>query len=129
MPDRHLQAVQISQKETDLESEWRKGVIGALDGLREGQAEMAGRFSAMAKENAEQHGTLEAEVAGLKTAVRGMDKRIDEILKKGLDDASEKLAGKSRLIRVLSIVMVFLLGIIGGVKLHAMGWLKDIFPL
>lgn len=87
---------------------------------------MLAKFAQMGIENAEQHGALEAKVIGVESSVKALDRRIDEILKKGLEDANDKLIGQKKIIRGLVYVVMFLGGVISGAKAHAWGWIKDI---
>lgn len=77
-------------------------------------------MSDLIKENAEQHGDLKADVAELRERVEHAFKILSE--------AEKKIEGKDRTIRVLVYVLCMAIGIIGGVKAHALGIVKDLLP-
>lgn len=96
-----------------LEREWRDDVRSALKDLKEEVSAVKTRVNDLATENSEQH----AETNG----------RIDTMVarfEQALTDANKKLAGNATLIRVLAVIIVFLSGMVIGVKAHIADWLK-----
>lgn len=124
MPPLRMQPSESRAQE--MESRWESRIEAALESLQKGQADMVSKFAQMGIENAEQHGDLESKVMSLDSSVRALDRRIDEILKKGLEDASEKLVSAKKLVRWLTYAVVVLASMIAGAKAHALGWIKDI---
>jgi molecular chaperone GrpE (heat shock protein) len=107
--------MQTTDKEQQLEREWRARVSTALDDLRTGQLNLATEMSTLREQNSKEH----AETKGrIDTMAAGMQK--------ALDDANKALESRDKLVRVLVGIIIFLVGLTAGVKATASGLLKAI---
>lgn len=107
-------------KELQLETEWRKHVSDSLLSLTNSVFGLRTDIGSARTENATQHGEVSSRLGTLEGRVGGLETKIEI----ALADANRRLESRYVVIRFLVAVLIFLMGILGGVKATASGLFK-----
>ena len=118
-----------------IEEEQRQEVRVALKSLADGQTsigrrqdELAEHFSQMKADNERQHGELSTRLEQLHGKSSAEIAMLTEQVRLALATSTEKLEAKNKIIRGLCYVVVAMMGVLIGIRGHAVGFLKDFWP-